>query len=113
MKCTCLSIHSSRGGTGKTLLATNLAAIFARRGLNVALLDVDFRAPRLMGVFSKAIKLPVECWLNDYLDGRCLAQNSVVDVSKSYGLEGKLFVGLANPNVDVIRSMLDKSRAWE
>ncbi len=113
MKNSCISIHSSRGGTGKTLLATNLAVLFARKGVNVALLDVDFRAPSLMGVFSRAIKTPVECWLNDYLDGRCLAKNVVVNVSGSFGLEGKLFVGLANPNVDVIQTMMNRSRAWE
>ena len=43
-----ISIHSSRGGTGKTLLATNLAVLYAQSGLNVALIDLDFRAPSLM-----------------------------------------------------------------
>jgi MinD-like ATPase involved in chromosome partitioning or flagellar assembly len=113
IKGKCISVHSSRGGTGKTLLAANMAVLFARRGLNVALLDLDFRAPSLMGVFSKVIKGPVEFWLNDYLDGRCQARDVVVDVSGAFGLKGKLFVGLANPSVDVIRGMAEKSRAWE
>jgi MinD-like ATPase involved in chromosome partitioning or flagellar assembly len=113
MKGKCISIHSSRGGTGKSLLATNLAVLYAKKGLNVALLDLDFRAPSLTGVFSKIIKTPVECCLNDYLNGRCSAQNATLDISDNYNLEGKLLVGLANPNVDVIRSMVEKSRAWE
>ncbi len=45
MKDKVISLHSSRGGTGKTIIATNLAAIYAKRGLNIALLDLDFRAP--------------------------------------------------------------------
>ncbi len=51
-----LAFHSSRGGTGKTVIATNLATIWAKKGLKIALLDLDFRAPSLAGTFSKAIK---------------------------------------------------------
>jgi len=109
----CISIHSSRGGTGKSLLATNLSVLYAKRGLNVALLDLDFRAPSLEGIFSKIIKNPVECWLNDYLNGHCSAENATLDISGNYNLKGKLLVGLANPSLDVMRSMAEKSRAWE
>jgi len=113
MKNKCISIHSSRGGTGKSLLATNLAVLYAKKGLNVALLDLDFRAPSLEGIFSKIIKNPVECWLNDYLNGRCSAKYATIDISGNYSLKGKLLVGLANPNLDVMRNMTEKSRAWE
>ena len=113
MKSKCISIHSSRGGTGKSLLATNLAVIYAKKGVNVALLDLDFRAPSLEGVFSKIIKNPVECWLNDYLNGRCSVEDATVDISGNYSLKGKLLVGLANPNLNVMRNMAEKSRAWE
>ncbi len=109
----CISIHSSRGGTGKTMLATNLAILYAQQGQNVAFLDLDFRAPSLMGVFSKAIKSPIECYLNTYFDGRCPAEAAVVDISETYGLKGKLLVGFSNPDVTVIRNMAEKSQAWE
>ena len=108
-----LSIHSSRGGTGKTVIATNLAAIYAIKGLNVALLDLDFRAPSLVDVFSKGIREPVRHWLNDFLDGRCKAEQALTDVSKAYGLKGKLLLGLANPAIEAIRNTMEKSRAWE
>jgi septum site-determining protein MinD len=108
-----MAIHSSRGGTGKTVIATNLAAIYALKGLNVALLDLDFRAPSLVDVFSKGIKEPVGRWLNDFLDGRCKAEQALIDVSEAYGLKGKLLLGLANPAVEAIRSIMEKSRAWE
>jgi len=108
-----MAIHSSRGGTGKTVIATNLAAIYALKGLNVALLDLDFRAPSLVDVFSKGIKEPVGHWLNDFLDGRCKAEQALIDVSEAYGLKGKLLLGLANPAVEAIRSIMEKSKAWE
>lgn len=108
-----ISLHSSRGGTGKTIIATNLAAIFARRGINVALLDLDFRAPSLHMVFSKGIKEPIEFWLNDFLDGRCTISQVLIDVSRTYGFEGKLLVGLANPAAEAVRGVAEKSRSWE
>src|SRR3990170_1551924 len=113
MRKKAISIHSSRGGTGKTVIATNLAAIYALKGLSVALLDLDFKAPSLVDVFSKGIKDPVKYWLNDFLDGRCRAEQALTDVSEAYGLEGKLFLGLANPAIEAMRNMMEKSRAWE
>jgi MinD-like ATPase involved in chromosome partitioning or flagellar assembly len=113
MKGKSISIHSSRGGTGKTLISTNLAVLYAQKGLNVALIDIDLRAPSLFGVFSKVLKNPIECWLNDYFDARCPAQNIFIDLSKELRTKGKLLVGFANPNVEVIRSTMDRSRAWE
>jgi len=113
MRKRAISIHSSRGGTGKTVIATNLAAIYAIKGLNVALLDLDFRAPSLVDVFSKGIRDHAGHWLNDFLDGRCKAEQVLTDVSKAYGLKGKLFLGLANPEIEAMRSMMEKSRAWE
>jgi len=108
-----LAIHSSRGGTGKTTIATNLAATFAREGLNIALLDIDFRAPSLFGVFSKGIQKPVKLWLNDFLLDRCSLEHALVDVSEEYGWEGKLLIGFANPAIEAIRNMLGRSKSWE
>jgi MinD-like ATPase involved in chromosome partitioning or flagellar assembly len=113
MRKKAMSIHSSRGGTGKTVIAANLAAIYAIKGLNVALLDLDFCAPSLVDVFSKGIREPVGYWLNDFLDGRCKAEQALTDASEAYGLKGKLLLGLANPAIEAIRNTMEKSRAWE
>jgi septum site-determining protein MinD len=37
----------------------------------------------------------------------------LTDVSEAYGFKGKLFLGLANPAIEAIGSMMEKSRAWE
>jgi MinD-like ATPase involved in chromosome partitioning or flagellar assembly len=113
MKAKAISIHSARGGTGKTIIATNLAAILASNGFNVALLDLDFRAPSLAKVFSKGIKNPVKYWLNDFLNGKCTSEDIMLDVSEKYKLNGKLLIGLANPAIEAIRNVMEKSRAWE
>jgi MinD-like ATPase involved in chromosome partitioning or flagellar assembly len=108
-----IAVHSSRGGTGKTIISTNLAVILARRGLKMALLDLDFRAPSLATVFSKDGKGDVKCWLNDFLNGKCKAEQVLVDVSKKHNLKGKLLVGFANPSIEAIRGIAEKSSAWE
>ncbi len=109
----CISIHSSRGGTGKTLLSTNLAVLMAKRGFNVALLDLDFRAPSLVGVFSDGSALPIDCYLNSYFDGRCPAEVATLDLSSRYALKGKLLIGFSDPEVAAIRNIAEKSRSWE
>jgi septum site-determining protein MinD len=113
MNTKAISIHSSRGGTGKTVIATNLALILANKGFNVALFDLDFRAPSLATVFSERIENHTKCWLNDFLDGKCAPERLLMDVSADYNLKGRLLIGLANPSINAIRSAMEKSRAWE
>jgi septum site-determining protein MinD len=114
MKTKSIAIHSFRGGTGKTVIATNIAGLLARKGFNVALLDFDFRAPSLVTVFSKAIDGSVDFWLNDYLNGRCNERDILVDVTAAHkNLKGKLCIGLANPTINAIQNTMNKSRAWE
>ncbi|MEJ2724265.1 MAG: P-loop NTPase, partial [Deltaproteobacteria bacterium] len=64
MRGKAISIHSSLGGTGKTVIAVNLAVILAKKGFKIAILDLDFRAPSLATVFSEGFETPVKCWLN-------------------------------------------------
>jgi septum site-determining protein MinD len=108
-----IATHSSRGGTGKTTLATNLAITYLNKGLNVALLDLDFRAPSLFSLFSKRLQTPVTKWLNDFMLDKCELEDALIDVAAEFGSSGKLLLGLANPSFEAIRSMTGRSRAWE
>jgi len=40
-----ISVASGKGGTGKTTIATNMAAVLARRGFDVTYLDADVEEP--------------------------------------------------------------------
>jgi MinD-like ATPase involved in chromosome partitioning or flagellar assembly len=105
-----ITVHSYKGGTGKTLFSVNLAATFARHGKKVCLLDLDFRAPSL----STLLKVEnAEHWLNDYLNGTCDIDKVLIDLSDRIHSDGKLFVGLANPKTEAIRDMTAKDRKWE
>jgi septum site-determining protein MinD len=88
-----ISIHSFRGGTGKSNVTANLAALLAEAGRRVAVVDTDIQSPGihiLFGLHGDAISAS----LNDYLWGRCDIQDAAIDVSDALGVpvSGKLFL---------------------
>lgn len=64
-----LSVHSFRGGTGKSNTTANLAVVFAARGLRVGVIDTDIQSPGLHVLFGLKSG-DITCSLNDYLFGR-------------------------------------------
>jgi septum site-determining protein MinD len=103
-------VHSYKGGTGKTLLSTNLAVTLAKKGKKVCLLDLDFRAPSL----ATLLKIEkTQHWLNDYLNGICEIDKVLIDLSDRIASKEKFFVCPANPSVEAIRDMSSKDRKWE
>jgi MinD-like ATPase involved in chromosome partitioning or flagellar assembly len=105
-----IAVHSYKGGTGKTLLAVNIASTFAKSGKKVCLFDLDFRAPSLFAILKME---NVQYYMNDYLNGTCDINKVLIDLSGRIQNEGKLFVGLANPATEAIRDMSAKDRKWE
>jgi len=106
-----ISIHSSRGGTGKSLISSNITAILASEGRNVALLDFDFRAPSLLTIFQA--KQSAKNWINSYLDGKARLEEVMVDLTYRYKTKGKLYVGFANPSMEAMREIARKDRKWQ
>jgi MinD-like ATPase involved in chromosome partitioning or flagellar assembly len=104
-----VTLHSYKGGTGKTLLSVNLAMIFADMGKKVCLLDLDLRAPSLSSTFGNNSNL----WVNDYLNKACKMDNILEDCTPKYIKSGQLFVGLADPSTEAIREISSKDRKWE
>jgi len=103
-----ITIHSYKGGTGKSLISVNLAIILASKGKNVCLLDLDLRAPSLNTTFKNKQRY----WVNDYLNKVCEIDQILNDYTQKK-LQGNLFVGLANPNIEAIREISSKDRKWE
>ncbi len=75
-----VSIHSFRGGTGKSNSTANVAVLLARQGLRVGVIDTDIQSPGIHVLFQ-CDPADFKHALNDFLWGRCEIQDAAVDVT--------------------------------
>ncbi len=75
-----VSIHSFRGGTGKSNLTANLAAAVAMRGNRVGVIDTDIQSPGIHILFSLN-EQSIHHALNDFLWGKCRIEEAAHDVT--------------------------------
>ena len=76
-----ITFHSYKGGTGKTTLAANLAALLAKKGNNVCIVDIDVYAPSLHTYFGDIVQNKIKNTLNDYIVGACGVDDLLVQVT--------------------------------
>ena len=74
----CIAFHSYKGGTGKTTIAVNFAALLAKKGYRVFLIELDVYAPSLHRYFN--LIEPIK-WLNDFLNGTAEIGDVLVDLT--------------------------------
>src|SRR6266446_1124208 len=79
-----VSVHSYRGGTGKSNLAANLASSVVQLGKRVAVIDADIQSPGLHVLFGMDVHTS-GLTLNDYLHGRCRIEQAAHDVTAKLG----------------------------
>ena len=112
-----LAFHSYKGGTGKTTLIANLAALYAMSGINVCLLDFDLYAPSLELYFRKKPNIYLNALLRgelDQPDGKIDTTSLVTNVSSELGLKGKLLIGFASPNKQDINEIeFQHDQKWQ
>ena len=75
-----ISIHSFRGGTGKSNTTANLAYMIARRDHRVGIIDTDIQSPGIHVLFRLSPD-QIKFALNDYLRGDCPIEQAAYDVS--------------------------------
>ena len=78
-----ISIHSYRGGTGKTNITASLAAIASSQGKRVGILDADVQNPGIYVLFGLD-DTSVNNSLNDYLWSRCKIDEASYDVTSVF-----------------------------
>jgi septum site-determining protein MinD len=75
-----ISIHSYRGGTGKSNTTANLAALIASEGNRVGIIDTDLPSPGIHILFGLGNQ-PIDRTLNDFLWGKRKISDAAYDVS--------------------------------
>jgi septum site-determining protein MinD len=90
---TIISVHSFRGGTGKSNTTANLTAILAAEGYRVGVIDTDIQSPGIHVLFNLE-ESAIRNALNDYLRGECQIEECAYDVTARLGapVTGKAFL---------------------
>ncbi|MBW3581945.1 MAG: MinD/ParA family protein [Euryarchaeota archaeon] len=102
-----ITIHSYKGGTGKTNLSLNLAVSAANRAKRVALLELDLESPAIYNTFKNTRGK----WMNDFLEKDDVKLKDILtDVSMTAKTKGALEVGLANPEMSAVRKSIGGDR---
>lgn len=104
-----ISIHSYRGGTGKSNFTANLATTIAQQGHRVGVVDTDIPSPGIHNLFCLEPD-QIQTALNTYLWGEAPITDAAYEVSANVGLtgEGKLFLVPASTNADDIARILQE-----
>lgn len=88
-----ISVHSFRGGTGKSNTTANLSALLAQGGLRVGVVDTDIQSPGIHILFGME-HTEMQHSLNDYLWGRCRIEQAAYDVTGGLGgaIGGRIYL---------------------
>ena len=79
-----ISVHSFRGGTGKSNSTANLATLLAMEGYRIGVVDTDIQSPGIHVLFGLDESKMAHS-LNDYLWGKCDIQDTAHDVTANLG----------------------------
>ena len=79
-----VSVHSFRGGTGKSNISANIAAQLAKSGKRVAVVDTDVQSPGIHVLFGFDEQMNGKM-LNDYLYGNCGITEAAHEVTDRLG----------------------------
>ncbi|MGB8644346.1 MAG: MinD/ParA family protein [Anaerolineae bacterium] len=88
-----VSVHSFRGGTGKSNTTANLAGQIAMLGYRVGVVDTDIASPGIHVLFNLD-ESKITHSLNDYLYGKCKVEQTAHDVTGNLGVSvpGKVYL---------------------
>jgi len=88
-----ISVHSFRGGTGKSNTTANVASLLAAEGRRIAVVDTDIQSPGIHVLFGLD-EDTMNYSLNDYLRGECEIREAAYDVTSNVGgtIDGQIFL---------------------
>lgn len=88
-----ISVHSFRGGTGKSNTTANLSALLAMEGYRIGVVDTDIQSPGIHVLFGMSEEQMTRS-LNDYLWGKCEIEETAYDVTAKLGtaVKGQIYL---------------------
>ncbi len=88
-----ISVHSFRGGTGKSNTTANVTALLASQGLCVGVVDTDIVSPGIHVLFGLEEEDHNRS-LNDYLWGKCNIEDTALEVTDRVkaNVKGRIFL---------------------
>jgi len=98
-----IAVHSFKGGTGKTTLTANIAAILAKNR-RVGVMDLDLSGPGLHVLFGVK-KSEIKATLTDIFLGDATPADVVIDLTQRFNLKkgGLFFCPASNKVEDMLR----------
>lgn len=99
-----ISIHSFRGGTGKSNVTANVATLLAAEGQRVGVVDTDIQSPGIHVLFGMRGD-EVTHALNDFLWGRCSITHTAHPVMKGR-VQGQIYLIPSSIKTDEIVHVL-------
>lgn len=104
---TIISVHSFRGGTGKSNTTANLAALLAAGGYRVGVVDTDIPSPGIHVLFGLDERT-IQVALNDFLRGECTIEEAAYDVTSRLGapVSGTVLLVPSSPRAGEIARVL-------
>lgn len=101
-----VSIHSYRGGTGKSNFSANIASTVAQQGYRVGVVDTDVPSPGVHNIFCLEPD-QTQVTLNNYLWGEKPIEAAAYRLTESLGLTaGELFLVPSSVKADDIAKIL-------
>ncbi len=102
-----VSIHSYRGGTGKSNTTANLATAVALQGKRVGIVDTDIQSPGIHVIFNLDEK-KINRALNDYLWGQCPIEDTSyhIPIHEVQAKNGKIFLTPSSTKAGEIAKVL-------
>src|SRR5579871_2707764 len=88
-----VSVHSFRGGTGKSNVTANVATMVALYGKRVGIVDTDIQSPGIHVLFGLD-ETRINRALNDYLYGQCAIEDTAYNLAlpEVAARQGNLFL---------------------
>jgi MinD-like ATPase involved in chromosome partitioning or flagellar assembly len=100
-----VSIHSFRGGTGKSNITANLASQVAMAGKRVAIIDTDIQSPGIHVLFGLN-EAKMGHTLNEFLRGECTIRDVALSIGEHTG-DSEGCKGLAGKTLWLVPSSIN------